>query len=74
MFYSIRVKGHLDHCWSDWITVINIAHEVDGSSVLTASFPDQAGLITALTKLNNLCIRIISVMEIPHQQHLSTTA
>ncbi|MFO7322743.1 MAG: hypothetical protein DIU68_013515 [Chloroflexota bacterium] len=61
MNYSICVKGHLDHDWSDWLGSVEIRHLEDGTTVLRGSFPDQAALIATLTKLNDLGITVISV-------------
>ena len=32
--YTIRIKGHLDHGWSEWLDHLTISHEEDGTTVL----------------------------------------
>ena len=61
MEYTIRVKNHLDQTWSDWLGAVEIIHLDDGTSLLRGCFPDQAALIAALTRLNDLSVTLLSV-------------
>ena len=36
MDVSIRVKGHLDPLWQEWLEGLQIVHETDGTSRLSA--------------------------------------
>ena len=59
--YHIRVKGHLDLSWSDWLDGLKIFYESDGISDIVGTITDQAKLISILTKIHNLNLEIISV-------------
>ena len=59
--YEIRIKGHLDQSWVDWLAGLSIIHEVNGNTLLTGSLPDQAALHGVLTRLRDLGIELISV-------------
>ena len=59
--YEIRVKGHLDESWADWLSGLAIQHEPDGDSLLSGSLPDQAALHGVLNRLRDLGVQLISV-------------
>lgn len=59
--YHIRVRGHLDSSWSEWLEGLKITYEQNGFSDLFGTITDQAELIGILTKLHNLNLEIISV-------------
>jgi len=63
--YQIKVPGHLDESWSEWVegmTVI-IECEEDGPpiTILTGSF-DQAALQGLLRRLYSLGLPLVSVI------------
>ena len=62
--YQIKVPGHLDQSWSEWVEnlMIEIETDKDGNSVtiLTGKF-DQAALISFLRRLYSLGVPLISV-------------
>jgi hypothetical protein len=60
-YYEIRIKGHLDPSWADWLGGLTITHEANGESLLAGPLPDQAALHGALNRLHDLGIRLISV-------------
>lgn len=59
--YDIRIKGHLDHSWTDWFEGLRIAHQANGESLLAASIADQAALHGLLNRLRDLGVELISV-------------
>jgi len=59
--YEVRVQGHLDDRWSDWIDDIEIITEGDGTTKLVARIPDQPALHGILARLRDLGIPVISV-------------
>ena len=59
--YEIRVKGHLDESWADWLNGLAIRHEPGGDSLLSGSLPDQAALHGVLNRLRDLGVQLISV-------------
>ena len=62
--YQIKVPGHLDESWSDWVggMTITVESEGDGPPVttLTGSL-DQAALQSLLRRLYSLGLPLISV-------------
>ena len=63
--YQIKVPGHLDESWSEWVAGMTVAveYEEDGSpiTILTGSF-DQAALHGLLRRLYSLGLPLISVI------------
>jgi hypothetical protein len=61
MDVSIRVKGHLDPSWREWLEGLRITHEVDGTSRLFGSLQDQPALYGVLAKIGRLNLTLISL-------------
>lgn len=76
--YRVKVQGRLDEKWSDWFNGMTITFEStsDGSPIttLTGAVTDQPKLRGILSKLWDLNLTLISVVQIeskkdrPHQQ------
>jgi len=62
--YEIRVKGHLDDEWSEWLGGLAIVLEEDGTSVLTGPVTDQSALQGLLLKIHNMGLPLISFRRI----------
>ena len=60
-YYEIRIKGHLDMSWSDWLDGLNITHEVNGETLIAGPIADQSALHGLLNKLRDLGVQLISV-------------
>jgi RimJ/RimL family protein N-acetyltransferase len=52
--YAIRVEGHLDDHWSDWLGGLDLAHEDDGATTVTVRAADQAQLHGVLAGLRDI--------------------
>ena len=63
MHLVIRVKGHLDQGWQDWLEGLHIRHESDGTTVLTGQLQDQPALYGILIKLNQLNVSLLSLQS-----------
>jgi hypothetical protein len=61
---EIRVKGHLDRQWSDWLGGLEPTLLDSGEMVLSGPIVDQAALIGILNRLNGLNLTILSVRAI----------
>lgn len=61
--YQIRVEGQLDDGWSDWFAGMTVSFK-DGASTLTGSVADQAELRGVLTKIWDLNLTLISVIQL----------
>jgi hypothetical protein len=67
--YEIRVKGHLDGCWSEWFDGLKIANVENGDALLWGEIVDQSALHGVLNKVRDLNLPLISVTGVnPDQQ------
>jgi hypothetical protein len=60
-FFEIRVKGHLDESWSDWLEGLEVKLIDNGEMVLYGHIRDQAELMGILNKLYSLNLILLSV-------------
>ncbi len=70
MHVSIRFKGHLDSSWQQWLEGLQITHELDGTSRLSGTLPDQPALYGVLNKIDHLSLTLLSLETsgVPPQQ------
>jgi hypothetical protein len=66
--YEIRLKGHLDQSWSEWLNDLTIIHEDNGETLLTGPVADQAALHGLLSRLRDMGITLIAVNPIDDSQ------
>ena len=59
--YTIKVKGHLEEHWADWLGGLKITHDPQGNSLLTGIVPDQAALHAILAQIRDLGLTLISI-------------
>jgi hypothetical protein len=59
--YEIKIKGHLDCKWSEWLYDLCITHESDGSTTLSGPLPDQTVLHSVLARIRDMNLPLISV-------------
>jgi hypothetical protein len=62
--HEIRVQGHLDERWSDWLEGFAVTHESDGTTTLTGPLADQAALHGVLNRIRDLALPIVSVRRV----------
>ncbi len=67
--YELRVDGHLDDHWSDWLGGLAIIRNEDGTSTLIGPVADQAQLHGILTALRDVGVTLLSlrVLGAPEQ-------
>jgi hypothetical protein len=61
MDVTIRIKGHLDRSWQEWLEGLAIVHEADGTSRLSGTLADQAALYGILSKIDRLGGTLLSL-------------
>jgi hypothetical protein len=62
--YHIRVKGRLEPRWNDWFEGMTVTPETNGDTLLSGQIVDQAALHGVLTKIRDLALPLVSVMEV----------
>ena len=65
MPYEIKLRGHLDEYWSDWLSGLKITHDSQGNSLLRGAVPDQAALHGILAQIRDLGLNLISLTPQP---------
>jgi NADPH:quinone reductase-like Zn-dependent oxidoreductase len=71
--HEIRVQGHLDDRWADWVEGLTFTHERDGTTTLTGPITDQAALHGVLNRLRDLNVAIVSVRRLSCDRERGTT-
>jgi hypothetical protein len=59
--FEIKVYGHLDQEWSEWLGGLQITPEDDGNTLLSGIIPDQAALHGLLVKMRDLGLPILAL-------------
>ena len=67
MYVSIRINGHLDPSWQEWLENLQIVHEDGGTSRLLGPLQDQSALHGVLATIGRLNLTLLSLErnEIP---------
>jgi hypothetical protein len=58
---EIRIEGHLDKGWTDWLEGITITHIAQNQTLLSGSVQDQAALFGLIFKLRDLGVKLVSM-------------
>ena len=61
LVYQIRIKGHLEHYWTDRLDGLTITLEENGDTLLTGPVVDQAALHGLIRKVRDLGLPLLSV-------------
>ena len=62
--YEIRVQGHLDCLWADWLDGLTLTRERDGTTTLRGPPVDQAALHGVLTRIRDLGLPLVSLRRV----------
>lgn len=58
---EIRVEGHLDLNWADWLEGFTLIHAEGCETLLMGRVEDQAALYGLIARLRDLGVKLISV-------------
>jgi hypothetical protein len=58
---EIRVQGHLDENWTEWLDGFTLTHTEQDETVLMGGVKDQSALFGLIAKLRDLGVKLISV-------------
>jgi hypothetical protein len=61
--YELRVKGHLDDRWSDWLGGLAVRRQADGTTLLVGPVVDQAALHGVISRIRDLGLSLLSVQR-----------
>ena len=61
--YRIRVRGHLDDRWSDWLGGLAVQRQENGTTLLVGPVVDQAALHGVITRIRDLGLPLLSVKQ-----------
>ncbi len=59
--YEIRIESHLHSRWFDWFPGFTVANLGNGQTRLRGAVRDQAELLAALIRLNDLNLKLVAV-------------
>jgi hypothetical protein len=68
---EIRIQGHLEPRWSDWLDGLTLTRHDDGTTLVEGPVVDQAALFGVLDRLRDLALPLISVLHVdgPFSDH-----
>ena len=61
MYVSIRIKGHLDPSWQEYLEGLEIVQEADGTTRLFGTLQDQSALYGVLNMMSHLNLALLSL-------------
>ena len=70
---EIRVKGHLEPRWSDWLDGLTLTCDADGTTLIEGPVIDQAALFGVIDRLRDLALPLISIRHVEPYAALRTT-
>ena len=62
--YELRVKGHLDDRWSEWLGDLAVQRQQDGTTVLAGPIVDQAALHGVINRIRDLGLPLLAVNRV----------
>lgn len=64
--YEVRVQGHLEDHWSEWLGGLAVQRREDGTTVLVGPVVDQAALHGVISRIRDLGVPLLSVRRPAH--------
>jgi len=62
--YEIRIQGHLNFRWSEWLGCQEMTHTRSGETILYCLIPDQPALHGLLAKIRDMNLKLLSVSRV----------
>jgi hypothetical protein len=59
--YELRIQGHLEDHWSEWLGGLAVQRQEDGTTVLVGRVVDQAALHGVISRIRDLGVPLLSV-------------
>lgn len=69
--FRIRVAGHIDASWVEWLGLARLEHLPDNTTLLIGPVADQAALFGCLTKLNNGGVPLLGLEQLETDEYAS---
>jgi len=60
-YYEIKLRGHLDQRWSEWLADLKLTYLDEDVTLLSGSLSDQAALHGLLERIRDLNLTLLSV-------------
>ncbi len=67
-WYEIHLQGRLDPRWEAWFDGMALTSGADGTTVLRGEVVDQAALHGLLTRLRDLGLPLLSVVQVEESE------
>ena len=64
--YELRIQGHLEDHWSEWLGGLAVQRPEDGTTVLVGRVVDQAALHGVISRIRDLGVPLLSVRRQAH--------
>jgi hypothetical protein len=64
VLHEIRVPGHLEDRWADWLQGLTFTHDGDGTTTLTGPLADQTALNGVVNTSRDLALPLVSVRRV----------
>jgi hypothetical protein len=61
--YQVRIREYLDDDVAEWFRPLTIGHEAEGATTLTGPVRDQAELHGLLSRIRDLNLTLLSVIN-----------
>ena len=58
---NVRINGHLDQSWSDWLDGFTLQHTEQGETIINGTVKDQSAFFGLMAKLRDLGVCLIAV-------------
>jgi hypothetical protein len=59
--YEIRIEGHLDPSWSEWLEGMTFKWLENGDTLLKGPLPDQSAMFGLLNRIRDMNLKLVSI-------------